>query len=410
MKEYDYIIIGAGISGLTVAEQLQGTNHLVIERENQVGGYCRTIMQDGYIWDYAGHFFHFREKSELHSFEKIFSKSEYVKVTKKSKIVYKNKMISYPFQDNIHELDANEFKECAEGLKNAKVKAEYSSFLDMLYSKYGSGIVDKFLKPYNEKLYVCNLEQLDVNAMGRFFPSNIAEKSNKKSTSYNEQFYYLLNGSGYYIQKIAYDEKKVVKNCQVAKIDIENKILKTVGGENYKYRTLVSTIPLNSLMTICRINSKIKMTYNKVLVFNIGFDSKTEVKDCHWLYIPDKTINFYRVGFYDNVVPNNRGSIYVEIAFAEKQVINIETEFKSVIEGLKKIGIIKTQKIVSYNYIIMNPGYVHVNQKSYIDALCHALEKHDVYSIGRYGSWTYNSMEDCIIEAKKIAKKIVKKV
>ncbi len=25
-----------------------------------MGGYCRTVKRDGFVWDYSGHFFHFR--------------------------------------------------------------------------------------------------------------------------------------------------------------------------------------------------------------------------------------------------------------------------------------------------------------------------------------------------------------
>ena len=33
------------------------------------------------------------------------------------------------------------------------------------------------------------------------------------------------------------------------------------------------------------------------------------------------------------------------------------------------------------------------------------MEKYDAYSIGRYGSWTYCSIEDCIREAIALVKK-----
>ena len=60
MKEKTkYLIIGAGISGLTAANAL-GKDYLLLEKENEVGGYCRTIRRGDYIWDYAGHFFHFK--------------------------------------------------------------------------------------------------------------------------------------------------------------------------------------------------------------------------------------------------------------------------------------------------------------------------------------------------------------
>lgn len=63
-------------------------------------------------------------------------------------------------------------------------------------------------------------------------------------------------------------------NCMVDSLDIENKILITSNGVKYKYNILISTIPLKTLINMCGIISKTKMTCNKVLVFNIGFDKK----------------------------------------------------------------------------------------------------------------------------------------
>jgi len=61
MKKIKFLIVGAGVSGLAFANFLEHEDYLVIEKENEVGGYCRTIHSKGYVWDYAGHFFHFTE-------------------------------------------------------------------------------------------------------------------------------------------------------------------------------------------------------------------------------------------------------------------------------------------------------------------------------------------------------------
>ena len=42
MKKVKYLVIGAGISGLTFANYC-GDDYLICEKENEVGGYCRTI-------------------------------------------------------------------------------------------------------------------------------------------------------------------------------------------------------------------------------------------------------------------------------------------------------------------------------------------------------------------------------
>ena len=61
-----------------------------------------------------------------------------------------------------------------------------------------------------------------------------------------------------------------------------------------------------------------------------------------------------------------------------------------------------------YSAIIMNPAYVHINGETEkkIREYKEFMEKQNVYTIGRYGGWTYCSMEDCMLEAKKLAEKI----
>ena len=59
MKKIKYLIVGSGITGLSFA--LKTDDYLLIEKENKAGGLCKTIKRNGYIWDYSGHFFHFKE-------------------------------------------------------------------------------------------------------------------------------------------------------------------------------------------------------------------------------------------------------------------------------------------------------------------------------------------------------------
>ena len=66
-RNVKYLIIGAGISGLTFANYAKG-DYLIIEKEDEVGGYCRTIKKKDYVWDYAGHFFHFSTEEFKKSF------------------------------------------------------------------------------------------------------------------------------------------------------------------------------------------------------------------------------------------------------------------------------------------------------------------------------------------------------
>ena len=169
MKTIKHLIIGAGISGLTYANYCKG-DYLIVEKENEVGGYCRTIKNGEYVWDYAGHFFHFNTEEFKSKFLNQMPAEDIIYNEKCTKIVHKDKFIDFPFQTNIHQLDKEEFIDCLYDLFNKEEKENYDNFLDMLYGKFGKSIVEKFLKPYNEKLYAIDIKELDVDAMGRFFP------------------------------------------------------------------------------------------------------------------------------------------------------------------------------------------------------------------------------------------------
>src|SRR5258708_23982280 len=52
-----YLVIGAGPSGLSLAYHLQGDT-LVLEKESQVGGLCRSFHHQNGVFDIGGHSFH----------------------------------------------------------------------------------------------------------------------------------------------------------------------------------------------------------------------------------------------------------------------------------------------------------------------------------------------------------------
>ncbi len=412
-----YLIIGAGITGLTLANQIE-EDYLIIEKESQVGGYCRTIKKGDFIWDFAGHFYHFKEKYLMDRFVNCIGEKNLIRQQKNTKILYKDKKINYPFQSNIHELDKEEFIDCLHDLYYKEEKEEYDNFLDMLYGKFGKSIVEKFLKPYNEKLYACNLKTLDKNAMGRFFPyANIKEiignMKKNEDTSYNNQFMYPKQGAQSFIDSLYSNLKKekIKLDEKIEKIYEREKYVITNKGVKIKYEYLINTSPLNNFLDLFKCSHYRdlgkSLSYNKVLVFNLGFKNKSRHKE-HWMYIPDPNINFYRIGFYDNILLSEKLSMYVEIGFNKDEEINIEEQLKTTLKNLNKLGITEENELEDYNYIIMNPAYVHINNEHIkkIENVFEKFEKNNIYSIGRYGAWKYCSMEDCMLDAIELIDKI----
>lgn len=415
IKRIKNLIIGAGISGLSYAVYCDG-DYLIVEKEQEPGGLCRTIYKDGFIWDYAGHFFHFANEEIKKLFEAEIASDDIVKCIKTTNINYYGKVVDYPFQMNIHQLPQQEFIDCLYDLFNKIEKDNYASFEDMLYGKFGKSITEKFLKPYNEKLYACDLNELDRDAMGRFFPyakpvEIINNMKNNTVKTYNSSFDYPKQGAKFFINILLkkIDRRKLMLGTSVDIINPDLKIVK-IGDEWMAYENLINTVPLNQFVQLLpeRYQPKNReiLSANKVLVFNIGLDRQAIDTETHWTYFPSKDLNFYRVGYYSNILGADRLSLYVEIGYEENAKIDIEKQYHLTLKNLKKCGIITNHQVVANNTLVINPGYVHITEKSnqYVSELKKKLAEKHVYTIGRYGSWTYCSIEDCLITAMNLAK------
>ncbi len=409
------LIIGAGISGLSYANFCNHHDYLIIDQDSEIGGYCKTVKKEGFTWDYSGHFFHFRFPEIKEYIFKEMNRNEILEVVKNAQIYYKGSYIDFPFQKNIHQLEKEEFIDCLFDLFTADKKAKSSSFKEMVIQNFGKSIADKFLIPYNEKLYACNLDELDVDAMGRFFPHADKEQIIKnfrqpENNYYNNTFTYPKGGAIEYVKSLykRIEPTSLSLSEKLLRIDVENKTAIT-DKRKIKFTNLISSIPFNRLLDCCGINyDKTIYTWNKVLVFNIGFDKKGNDRINNWVYFPDKDYIFYRIGYYDNIFNDERLSLYIEIGFPEHKTIDVEHCFNEVINDLQKANIIQDHKVIAYHSVIMDPAYVHVNKKADLDKTnkMAELNKNGIYSIGRYGDWKYCSIEDNIVESKNLAEKL----
>jgi protoporphyrinogen oxidase len=413
MRETDILIIGGGITGLSLGSFLGESDYLILEKDLTPGGYCKTTISGKYVWDYSGHFFHFKSE-EIRDYVTKNIKCKILEVEKISHIYYGGKMIDFPFQDNIHQLDKDEFIECLTDLYHAG-NGNSNNFKEYVISNLGKSICDKFVIPYNEKLYACDLNQLDHDSMGRFFPSSVkfgdlldSFTRTEQKKSYNSHFIYPEFGSYEFVKSILQriPEDKILTGTRITSLDLENKIAYTNKGE-VKFKKLVSTLSFNTLLEITNKPSK-DLSCNKVAVFNLGFDKGTKIKS-HWIYFPGSEI-FYRVGFYNNILGSNQMSLYVEIGLKSNQELPSEhILLNAVIQDLRNSGIIEDQVLVDHQFLVMNPAYVHITEESkkmYND-WSSTYNPDGIYSIGRYGSWTYCSIEDNVIQAQEISKKLL---
>ena len=404
------------MTGLSFADWVKSDDYLVCEALHEVGGYCRTVKQDGFIWDFSGHFFHFKNpKIEAYLLARM-GDQKIRKVTKEARIDYDGTIVDFPFQKNIHQLPKEDFIDCLVDLY-FKEERVAENFKEMLYTKFGRSISEKFLIPYNEKLYATDLANLDVDAMGRFFPyadvdDIIGNFRKSDNTSYNSTFTYPEGGAIQYVKALeaGVDSSKICLNERVVEIDIEAKIARTNRRE-IRYEQLISSMPMNKLLSLAQVDHDPSIySYNKVLVFNLGFDRKGP-EGVHWVYYPSRELSFYRVGFYDNIFGTDRMSMYVEIGYPADAVITDDDVLEArdrVLSDLARVGVVQEHQLVSWHSVVLDPAYVHITGASVqaVEQMKAELSAKGVHSAGRYGSWTYCSIEDNIVEARLLAEEI----
>jgi protoporphyrinogen oxidase len=418
VQETRFLIIGGGITGLAFAGQLEQPDYLICEAEAELGGYCRSVVRDGFVWDYSGHFFHFRKPEIESELVGRIGAERVRRIQRDARIYYSGRLIDFPFQRNIDQLPHAEFVECLTDLFQ-RPQAPPQNFQEMLYAKFGRGISEKFLVPYNEKLYATDLGRLDVDAMGRFFPHAEADEivrglgarssRAERAATYNATFTYPEGGASEYVRALAHglSADRILLEERVLAIDLERKLART-NRRSIHFEYLLSSVPFPLLLELCGIEFDAGVySHNQVLVFNLGFDAKG-ASGIHWVYYPERDLSFYRVGYYDNIFGSSRMSLYVEVGFPSQVRLDagqIRAARARVLEDLRRVGVIQEQQLVAEHHVVLDPAYVHITQASLASVAEHKalLALRGIFSAGRYGSWTYCSIEDNIIEARALA-------
>ncbi|MBN2363754.1 NAD(P)-binding protein, partial [candidate division WOR-3 bacterium] len=245
-------IAGGGLSGLTAAFFLQKKNipYILVEKEMNFGGLCRSERYKDYIFDYTGHLLHFSRKDVRKFVEGLNLKL--LKHDRKAFILHSSRMIPYPFQANLAHLEPKEaYQALTSFLKRVK-KKKYRTTDELFRSLFGDVICEYFFNPYNHKLWTTDLSMLAPDWTGRFVPKVEEDqvlrpfifKNEKNGIGYNSEFFYPEGGIGLLPATLS---EKLFSACsgeKIVKIFYKDKTIKTEKRE-ISYEKLVYTIPLN---------------------------------------------------------------------------------------------------------------------------------------------------------------------
>lgn len=153
-------IIGAGISGLTVAQLLKEKYEVrVFEKESTPGGLIRCKRVDGNLYHLCGgHVFNSKKQEVLDWFWSHFDReTEFLKANRNSVVFMENdKEIPYPIENHAYLFDRqmmDGFIDDLITLARVKKESEPANFEEFLRGRFGETLYNAYFRPYNEKVW-----------------------------------------------------------------------------------------------------------------------------------------------------------------------------------------------------------------------------------------------------------------
>lgn len=422
-------VLGAGLTGLTLGYLLnqKGINFEILEKEKECGGLMRTLQKDDFTFDYGGSHIIFSKDKEVLEFMLDLLGDNKLKNRRNTKILYKGRYVKYPFENGLADLPKQDNFECLHYFIQILISKERGelnkpkNLKEWFYYTFGKGIAEKYLIPYNEKIWKYPTEKTSLEWVERI-PNPPIEGIIKSSLGietegYTHQlhFYYPKVGGIQALIKALEEgmKDKIITNFDVKRIKKEDgKWIISNGKEERSCDKIISTMPIHYLIGALNAPEEIKyaankLKFNSLITVMIGLDV-TKLNDFTWLYIPNKDVLTHRVSFPSNyspfVAPEGKSSVLAEITCNigdEMWKMSNKDMIKETIEDLHKLKILDKSNVcfaevkrIKYAYVINDLDY-HENIRIVKDY----MSEMGIDIVGRFAEFKYLNMDDCIKSA-----------
>lgn len=421
------LVLGAGISGLAAARALvaNGIEPTILEACPTPGGLTRTTSVGGFCFDYTGHLLHLSryDSPAAVPFANL-DDADWQRVSRRSYCYVANELITAPIQYNLYQLPQPLREACVVSYEQRTGRssggaAPPKNFRDFIEAGFGRKLAEIFLVPQNEKTWAISLDRLSPDAGRRFFPPpddslvrRGIEGPHEAGGEYNSSFWYPKVGG---IQRLSDGLAKGLPPVQllqrVVRMDLDGRKITTTSGRRFPFSAVFSSLPLKMLCALT--NDAALRTWgaglsnSATINFNFGMRGAPPpaLRDAQWIYVPDPTLPFYRVGFFSNisrgVCPQDCTAMYVEVGVAGDTIFDvdiIDDLQRHVLAALSGLGWLRLDDVTCSVTHVIDCAYVHptIETAPLTEKIIDRLKSYGVFPIGRYGLWDYTSMEDSI--------------
>lgn len=359
---FDYVVIGAGFAGAVISERLASTNKkiLLIDKRNHIGGNAYDCFnRDGIlVHKYGPHIFHTNCK-EIFNYLSQFTPWRFYE----HRVLASVDGMQVPLPINLDtintlyglRLTANELNDFLNS--KAEQKGKILTSEDVVVSKIGRELYEKFFKGYTRKQWDLDPSELDASVAARI-PTR-----NNRDNRYFTDTYQAIPLYGY---------TKMFENM------LDHPNIKVMLNTDYK--EIENTIPFRKMIYTGPIDYYFDYCYGKLPYRSIDFKFKTiDTEYCQ----STGTIN------YPNEHPYTRITEFKHLTGQKHHKTTIVYEYPQA-EGDPYYPIPCAENAVRY--------------KKY-QLLANQLK--NVYFIGRLATYKYYNMDQVVAQALSLFKKIV---
>lgn len=314
-----YLILGAGVAGLTFAnclKKIRGEDSfLLLERNDTAGGLCRTVYKDGTPIDIGGgHILDVRRPNVTKFLFEFMPESEWNHYVRDSRIELNGITVSHPLEANIWQFPLEEQVEYLESIAKAGCNSGEQipkKFVDWIRWKLGDKIAEEYMIPYNKKMFGENLDELGTYWLEKLpnvsfketLLSCLTKKAYGKQPGHAEFYYPKKFGYGEVWLRMAQSISKHIEyGKKVSAIDFNSKTVTTAAGGKYSAEKIIVTIPwhefadLNGMpIDLASDVKKLKHTAVQVKYFPENLDAQAQ-----WTYFANPSLSYHRINYQHN--------------------------------------------------------------------------------------------------------------
>lgn len=320
-----YLILGAGPAGLAFAnklKQLGEDSFLVLEKEEEAGGLCRSMEVDGTPFDIGGgHFLDVRRPRVNEFLFRFMPVEEWNKYERNSQIHINGEYINSPIEANIWQMKLEEQVEYLKEIAVAGCNLDEpmpERFIDWIYWKLGKKIACDYMLPYNSKMFADELNELGTYWLEKL-PNVSFEETLMSCLTHKAYGTQPGHAEFYYPKKYGYGElwlrmaqninRHMVYSAKVDTLDFDAGMVKTKAEESYSAEIIINTIPWKEFRVLQGMPDEIKdsIAELKSSAIETRYFPDNLDTNAQWIYEPDEKLAYHRILVRHNFCQESRG-------------------------------------------------------------------------------------------------------